>query len=149
MKKVKGFNMTARDLGNNYKESLKNFVATDCAYKFMQTIKGTPAYWEKMLHDVLAMVKQLGVPSYFLTLSCADLHWKELVQIIKELRGETVEEKDLDNLDYVALTNELNSNPVILARHFQHPVEGFFKYIVMDGQLGKTKHYAIRVEFQD
>ena len=30
-------------------------------------------YWKQLLYDVLAMVKQLGIPTYFLTLSCADL----------------------------------------------------------------------------
>ena len=31
---------------------------------------------------------------------------------------------------------------------FQHWVEVFFKEIIVDGPLGKTKYYAIGVEFQ-
>ena len=42
----------------------------------------------------------------------------------------------------------LNSNPVLVARHLQHRVEVFFKEIIIDVPLGKTKYYAIRVEFQ-
>ena len=42
----------------------------------------------------------------------------------------------------------LNNNPVLVARHFQYHVEVFFKEIIIDGPLGKTKYYAIRVEFQ-
>ena len=42
----------------------------------------------------------------------------------------------------------LNGNPVIVARHFQYRVESFLKVIVLDGPLGKTNCYAIRVEFQ-
>ena len=42
----------------------------------------------------------------------------------------------------------LNKNPVLVAKHFQYRVEGFFKEIVLNGPLGKTKYYAIRVEFQ-
>ena len=38
----------------------------------MNPIKGTPAYWKMFLFEVLAMVKQLGLPTYFMTLSCAD-----------------------------------------------------------------------------
>ena len=37
---------------------------------------------------------------------------------------------------------------VLVARHFQYRVEIFFKIIVLDGPLGKTQYYAIRVEFQ-
>ena len=51
-------------------------------------------------------------------------------------------------MNYFDKTKILNSNPVLLARHFQYRVEVFFKEIVSDGTLGKIKHYAIRVEFQ-
>ena len=51
-------------------------------------------------------------------------------------------------MNYFDKTKILNSNPVLLARHFQYRVEVFFKEIVLDGPLGKIKHYAIRVEFQ-
>ena len=37
---------------------------------------------------------------------------------------------------------------MLVARHFQYRVELFFKIIVLDRPLGKTKYYAIRVEFQ-
>ena len=31
------------------------------------------------------MVNQLGVPTFFLTLSCADLKWDELIENIQKL----------------------------------------------------------------
>ena len=34
------------------------------------------------------------------------------------------------------------------ARQFQYRVDVFFKVIIIDGPLGKSKHYAIRLEFQ-
>ena len=43
----------------------------------------------------------------------------------------------------------LNNKPVLVARHFQYKVEVFFKDIILDGTLGKTKYYAIRIEFQE
>ena len=36
-----------------------------------------------------------------------------------------------------------------MASHFQYKVEVFFKEIILDGPLGKTKYYAIRTEFQE
>jgi len=56
MKKVTGNDMTAGMLGQNFQETVKNCIASDNAYKCMSTVKGT-------LSDVLAMVKQLGIPS--------------------------------------------------------------------------------------
>ena len=43
----------------------------------------------------------------------------------------------------------LNNNPVLVARHFQYKVELFFKEIIIDVPLGKTKYYAISIEFQE
>ena len=42
----------------------------------------------------------------------------------------------------------LNNNPVLVARHFQYKAEIFFKDIIIDGPLGKTK-YALRIESQE
>ena len=82
--------MTAGISSNNFSETVQALVAKDKAYRFMNSIKGTPAYWEKFLHEVLAMVKQLGLPTFFMTLSCADLRWNELMSIIFVLKGETL-----------------------------------------------------------
>ena len=73
MKKVAGTALTAGLLNANFKERVNEFVASDQAYTFMNTIKGTPAYWKKFKSECLAMVRQLGIPTFFLTLSCADL----------------------------------------------------------------------------
>ena len=50
----------------------------------MNAIKIDPAHWERFLHDVLAMVKQLGIPISFLTFSCDDLHENELISVISK-----------------------------------------------------------------
>ena len=54
------------------------------------------------------------------------------------------------DLNYFERCNILNSNAVLLARHFQHRVEIFFKEIltIRDGPLGKVEYYDIREEFQ-
>lgn len=72
------------------------------------------------------MVKQLGCPSFFLTLSCADLRWNELIEIIDELNGIKRDPALIDELNYFERCELLNSNPVLLARHFQYRVETFF-----------------------
>ena len=40
------------------------------------------------------MVKQLGIPTYFLTSSCADLMWEELPYIINQLNNLELSEGD-------------------------------------------------------
>ena len=45
--------------------------------------------------------------------------------------------------------NLLKNNSVLAARYFYYKIEVFFKEIILIGPLGKTKHYAIRIEFQE
>ena len=73
MRKETSNQMTAGMLNRNFNEKIKEFIASDQAFTFMNSIKGTPAYWKKFLFDVLAMVKQLSMPTFFMTLSSADL----------------------------------------------------------------------------
>ena len=48
--------------------------------------------------DVLAMVKQLVVPTFFMTLSSADLKWNELVSIINNLHKLNLSEENIKNM---------------------------------------------------
>ena len=94
------------------------------------------------------MVKQLGLPTFFITLSCADLQWNELLLIIAELRVDVLSEDSTNEMELFERCRYLNLNPVLLARHFQYRVETFFKVIVLNGLFGKVKYHAIRIEFQ-
>ena len=147
MRKVATTNLTAGMLNRNFEETVQQFIASEEVFSFMNTIKGTPAYWKKFLHEVLVMVKQLGLPTFFLTLSCADLRWNELISIISKLEGSMLSEDEIQDLSYQDRCKLLNKNLVLLARHFQFRVEMFFKEIILDGPLGKTKYYFIKVEF--
>ena len=143
LRKLTPRNVTAGMLSRNFKQTVKQFIASDEAFSFMNTIKGTPAYWKKFLNVVLAMVKQLGQPTFFLTLSCADLKWNELISVISKLNNFNLFEEKVQNLSYRERCKLLNMNPVLVAQHFQFCVEVFFKEIFVDGSLGKIKYYVI------
>ena len=101
-----------------------------------------------MLEEVFVRCFSHGQATFFMTLSCADLRWNELVSIISRLKGENLTEQQINNLNYFERCSYLNQNPVLLARHFQYRVETFFKEIILDSPLGKVTYYATRVEFQ-
>ena len=67
----------------------------------MSKIRGTPAYWKRFQSEVLAMVKQLGCPSFFLTLSCADLRWNDLVEVILKSRHLQMTAEEIAGMDYL------------------------------------------------
>ena len=71
-KKVHGQFLTALQIRSSV-QSLQNLICQDQAYLLLQQIPGTPAYWRQFMYEVVAMVKQLGIPTWFMTLSSADL----------------------------------------------------------------------------
>ena len=86
------------------------------------------------------MAKQLGIPTYFLTLSCAGRKWDELPHIIKKLNNFGLSDEEIKNLSYQKRCNMLNNNSVFGASIW----DVFFKEIIRDGPFGKTKYYSIR-----
>ena len=52
---------------------LTQCVCKDKAYRFMKNICGSPPYYQHPFYDLLAMIRQLGTPTWFFTLSAADL----------------------------------------------------------------------------
>ena len=61
----------------------------------MNGIEETPVYWKKSLFDVLAMVKQLGCLTFFMTLSAEDFRWNELISIISKLNNFKLSKKKI------------------------------------------------------
>ena len=64
MTKVLSDTLTAGLLSRNFEENVKRFVAQDKAYSFMNPIKETPAYWKKLMKDVMTMIRQLEIPNF-------------------------------------------------------------------------------------
>lgn len=53
-------------------------------------------YWQGIGHDVFAMVRQLGTPTLFKTISAAEYHWPILLRALKRLSrsGGQVEQRE-------------------------------------------------------
>ena len=147
--KVHGQSLTASHLRSNA-QSLENLVYQDQAYLFLRQIPGTPPYWQRFMYEVVAMVKQLGIPTWFMTLSCADLRWPELFQIIGRTQGLNLTDEQIEALSYNERCSMLNLNPVVVAKHFQYRVETFFAEVLLSkvNPIGNIVHYALRIEFQ-
>ena len=61
---------------------LSQCVRSDKAYRFMKNIRGSPPYYQRTFYDLLAMIRQLGTPTWFFTLSAADMKWPDMIQTI-------------------------------------------------------------------
>ena len=134
----------------NYKHFVEELVNKDQGFYFINQIRGTPAYWKRFQYEVPAMIKQLVFSTFFLTLSCADLKWKEIPEISSKLNKLNLSKEYLKSMNYFEKCELLNSNFVLLARHFQHSVVTFFKEVLLIplSSIEKVTYYAIRIEFR-
>ena len=145
---LNGQNITAGLLRDT--ESLQQLIRTEQAYKFLKNIRGSPAYWQSELYDVLAMLRSLGIPTFFLTLSAADLHWPEMIQAIGAECGMDI---PMDVVSKMTVTDKswfLRQNPLTGVRKFHGRVESFFsRYLLSPSNpLGHIADHVIKIEFQ-
>ena len=129
------------------KREVERLVRNKDAVRFMQPLRGTPAYWQKTTRDLFAMIRQLGVPTFFCTFSAAEMRWPEVIEAIKRQQGEDV---NFDELDWSAKCDILRSNPVTAMRMFDKRVEALFRDLISSQAepLGKVLDFFYRVEFQ-
>ncbi|XP_061177698.1 uncharacterized protein LOC133186474 [Saccostrea echinata] len=126
---------------------LSKLLKNDEALRFMQPIRGTPAYWSAAQKDLFAMLRQLGIPTWFCSFSVAEFRWNEIIGCI--LRHQN-DDRHPDNLDWSEKSELLRSNPVSVARMFEHRFHVFQRDVILSPAqpIGKVIDYFVRVEFQ-
>ena len=55
----------------------ENGMAED-VHLYLKNLRGIAAYWRTALYELIAMIKCIGPPHYFITFSCNDLHWLDM-----------------------------------------------------------------------
>ncbi|XP_078579125.1 uncharacterized protein LOC144863641 isoform X1 [Branchiostoma floridae x Branchiostoma japonicum] len=128
------------------KEDLQSILKSDQGYRFLQPVRGTPQFWDKTLNELFAMIRQLGIPTWFATFSAADLRWPEVLEAIRQDHG-TV---PVSELSWEERCNILKSNPVTAARMFDHRVKLLFRHLIKSPSqpIGEVVDTFTRTEFQ-
>ena len=113
--KGKAQNITAGQLKDA--EEIRKLIRNDLNINFLQKVRGSPAYYNKLLFDLLGMVRQLGNCTWFLTLSAADLKWIDTIQIIAAPNGQHLSDEDVCNLTweqifFLIFTNSFPHHPL-------------------------------------
>nr|XP_022307930.1 uncharacterized protein LOC111113930 [Crassostrea virginica] len=126
---------------------LSNLMKNDEALRFMQPIRGTPAYWSSAQKDLFAMLRQLGIPTWFCSFSAAEHRWNDAVSSILKQQNDN---RDPTSLDWSEKNEVLRSNPVTVARMFEHRFHVFQKEVILSPAepIGKVTDFFQRVEFQ-
>ncbi|XP_072023189.1 uncharacterized protein [Amphiura filiformis] len=132
-------------------EQVKQLIKRDEGYRFLAQLRGTPAYWEKSKKDIFAMIRQLGIPTFFVTFSAADRRWIEIHNSILKMLGKPpMTPEEHKNMSWDEHCDIIMSNPVAAAKLFQERLHTFINDVIMSpaNPIGKVKDYFYRTEFQ-
>ena len=125
-------------------------IAHDDAFKFLKTIRSSPAFWQQKQKELMSMIRQLGCPTFFLTLSAAETKWPELLRILKEILDDVKLSTDgALELQWNERAELIRRDPVTCARYFDHRSKELFRVLRSEVcPLGKLTDFYMRIEFQ-
>ena len=129
---------------------INDIVFKDIGYKFLNTVRGSPPYFQAVAKDLFAMIRQLGPATFFTSFSAAETRWKHLLKILgKIVDGVDYNDENIENLTWAEKCRLIQSDPATCARHFDRQVQLLFKFLKDDVEpLGPLVDYFYRVEFQ-
>lgn len=84
-------------------------------------LKGSKAYWSARSSELKDMVEQLGLPTIFLTSSCADGHWEDLYKLLTDA--------DVTSLSPEERRKLVQDNPHIVDSFFDRRVKSLIKNV--------------------
>ena len=147
-KTLDGKTVTAGMMKNS--EEVQRLARTDQAYKVLKTVRGSPPYWQHQLHEVLAMLRVLGKPTFFMTLSAADLLWREMLEATAIHKGEHLSYAEMRRMPMRERAERLKANPALAAVMFQYRLDSFITTYVKhpSNPLGKVTDHVCKIEFQ-
>ena len=120
--------MKAKDVANSC--VVESLIDHDEGFKILEVDRASPAYWESRKKFVMAMLRQLGWPCFFLTLSAAETEWTELLMILcKVLDKKDITEEEADKLRWQEKIRLIKGDPVTCARYFDHRFKEMWKLV--------------------
>ena len=147
--KNKGKKITAAEARNP--AYLDKLVNLDEGYYIFRQLRNSPPYLEARKKDIFAMIRQLSLPTWFISLSAADTRWTDLLKMLAKLNDDAdLTDTDIEKLTWQEKTKLVQKDPVTCSRYFDHRVHEFLNTVLKSNcePIGKVKDYFYRVEFQ-
>ncbi|VDI82605.1 Hypothetical predicted protein [Mytilus galloprovincialis] len=144
-----GKKWTAKDVLNP--NTVNDLVRLDEGYYIFRSLRNSPVYLEKRKKDLFAMIRQLGLPTWFGSLSSADTNWKDLLRILGKLNdGKEYTDNELEEMDWHQKSKLVQKDPVTCSRYFDYRVQQFINLVLKSDHdpIGKLTDFFYRVEFQ-
>lgn len=122
---------------------------------FLRSIPNSVWYWAERKRDLFAMIRQLGKPAAFMTLSANEIGWPDLLQLLHTLSLGTDDvdrEIIISDMNYIQKSTLINEDAVTCAIYFNKSVNVLLSILQSKkfSPFGKYRvnNYFKRIEFQ-
>ncbi len=146
-------NISVQDLIND--KTINELKSKNEAYDFLRCERVSPVYWEKRKKEVMAMVRQIGCPTFFITLTSNQLEWMPLLKsLIKTQKTRDITEDEISKLTKSEKRDLISNDPVTCARYWDyrfHRLLNVFKkkgVIYSDNHVVVDDYYRIEIQFK-
>ena len=139
---------TLDDLKDEIAKGNDQFINT--LHYFSQKVRGSSSFWLDKRSELYSWINHHidhgnGPPMFFITLSCAEYFWPDVIRLLKqrtELAGQNWDELTPNSTGLVQLVNDYS---IVIQEYFQRRVETYLN-TVGSALLG-IEHYWVRYEF--
>ena len=136
---------TLEDLQAHVRAGDKSWLSSITYYSYRVT--GSSAYWRARRNEVFAWINyhlenHHGPPTFFITLSCAEYHWKDIERLIKDRCVKAGRDMPDFTKNKVSLVNE---HSMVVQEYFQLRVQAWLDTVGKD--LLEIKYHWLRYKF--
>lgn len=144
----KGGPETLQDLKESIAEGDTSFV-NRLTY-FSRSIKGSSPYWFAKRQELYTWINHHveegnGAPNYFITLSCCEHYWADIIQLLQERLILAGKDPGVCYVGSPKLSQILNDYAIVVQEYFQKRVELWLE--IVGKKVLDIAHYYIRYEF--
>ncbi|XP_075158165.1 uncharacterized protein LOC142231442 [Haematobia irritans] len=149
-KHTRSRNVTAANALND--EYIDSLIRHDDGFRILKGVRSSPAHWEAEKKKAIAMIRQFGLPTFFITLSAAETKWQELLVILaKTVDNMNISEEEALNLPFGEKARLIRSDAITCSRYFEFRFRQLFSLFKMKNGIFDdhfVNKYYWRVEFQ-
>ncbi|GBP70843.1 hypothetical protein EVAR_53507_1 [Eumeta japonica] len=145
-------NIPKKQIQSNISNYINNCIESNLA--FLRCIPNSTWYWAECEEDLLAMFRQRGTPTAFMSLSANETGWTDLLKLLYRLKnnGKEISDESLSEMNYIHKAELVNQDAVTCAIYLNRLVTCLLHILQYKKRspLGRYRvvDYFKKIEFQ-
>ena len=99
--------------------------------EYSKTFAQALPYFEHKKKELMAMIRQLGIPTLFISLSAADTKWTDLLKSIYiSIHQKNISPSEIENMPWSEKCKLISTDPGTCTQYFHNRVQKFVSCIL-------------------